>query len=104
MYLLDDRNHVFEVQDSDIICIEVSRPHIYYRTTKGKYRAPRTIVEFISIYGTDGFIQVDKKKMVNLSLADKIENGYVHYGDLKYAISRRNIQKVIEKFDRLKSN
>lgn len=101
MYLLDDRNHVFEVQDSDIICIEVSRPHIYYRTTKGKYRAPRTIVEFLSIYGTDGFIQIDKKKMVNLLLADKFEDGNIHFGHLNYAVSRRNAPKVQEALDQM---
>lgn len=101
MYLLDDDDNVFDIQEKDIICIEVSRPHISYRTKQGKFRAPRTIVEFMKIYSCFDFVLIDKKKMVNLQLADKFQGGFVHYGDLKYPVSRRNASLVKEKLDRL---
>jgi hypothetical protein len=94
MFLLDDENNVHEIQDSHIICIEVSRPHIYYRTLHGKYRAPRTLVEFLKIYESMGFTQIDKKKLFCIPLADKVEKGNIYYDHLEYPVSRRLLPKV----------
>lgn len=96
MFLLDCGDNIYDVQESDIICIEVSRPHIYYRTIHGKYRAPRTLKDFRKIY-EPRFMLIDKKKLVNLTLADKFEKGFIHLGDFKYVVSRRIAHKIRDK-------
>lgn len=94
MYLLDCDNKVHNIDDSDIICIEVSRPNIYYRTKQGKFKAPRTVADFGKIYNSLGFVRIDKKKLVNMRLAEKFENKYIQFGELKYVVAGPNIPKI----------
>ena len=101
MYLLDSENNVHKIQEDDIICMESSRPHIYYRTPTGKYRAPRTLDDLIKIHSPK-FLKIDKKKLVNLELADKFENGFIFFGNLMYAVSRRVSKKIKEIMDQKK--
>lgn len=104
MYLLDDRGNVHNIDESTIICIEVSRPHIYYRTIHKKYRSPRTLIELLRVYEALEFTQIDKKKIVSIPLADKIENANIQFGDLEYTISRNNISKVKKMMEQKKPN
>lgn len=104
MYVLDDQGSVHSIDDTSIICIEVSRPHIFYRTLHGKFRAPRTLIDFRKIYEPMSFTQIDKKKIVSIPLADKIENGNIHFGLLEYAVSRNNLSKVKKMMDQNISN
>lgn len=104
MYLLDSDDKVHNIDDSDIICIEVSRPHTHYRTKYGKFRAPRTLKEFNLIYEPLHFIQIDKKKIVKVSAADKIEDDNIFFDDINYPISRRKMKELKKIYDDLNNN
>lgn len=104
MYLLDSDNNVHNIDDSDIICIEVSRPLTYYRTKYGKFRAPRTLKEFNLIYEPINFKQIDKKKLVNVAAASKIEDENIFFDDLNYPVSRRKMKELKKIYDDLPYN
>lgn len=104
MYLLDDQNNVHNIKESDICCIEVSRYNRCYRTINGKFRAPRTLKEFEIIYESLGFMLIDKKKLVNLKLAVKFENGFLEIGDCLHAVSRRKLEKAKKMMDEYHPN
>lgn len=104
MYLLDDQNKVHFIKESDIYSIEVSRNKRCYRTINGKFRAPRTLKEFEMIFEPLGFMLIDKKKLVNLKLAIKFENGFIHMVDCKHAVSRRKSEKVKKMMDEYHPN
>ncbi|MNI66039.1 hypothetical protein D3C73_1215820 [compost metagenome] len=98
MFVLDEDNNMHEIKDDDIICIDRSRPFIYYRTQEGKYRDPVTLSDIKRVRDPNKYIQIDKRKLVNVALADKIEDGFIHFGDLKYPIARERLKGVIELF------
>lgn len=94
MYVLGHDNSVYDIQEEDIICIEVHRPTVIYRTLHGEFRRPRTIKEHVMIYGPLGFMQIDKNKITNLKVIERYSDGEVHYNNQKYPISRRRIKEV----------
>lgn len=104
MYVLDDHDVVHNITEEDITCIEVSRPNIIYRTLHGIFRAPRTLADFVKIYEPRSFIRINKNKLANIRLADKIENGSIHYADFSHPISRRIFPKIKSKIARDKPN
>ncbi|MDR6555492.1 LytTR family DNA-binding domain-containing protein [Paenibacillus qinlingensis] len=95
MYVIGHDNAVYDIDEADIICIEVQRPTVIYRTLHGTFRRPRTVKEHVQIYGPLGFMQIDKNKVTNLKIIEKYSNGEVHYTNgLTYPISRRRVNEV----------
>lgn len=95
MYLIGSDNQVYKINEDDIICIEVQRPTVIYRTLHGVYRRPRTVKEHMMIYGPLGFMQIDKNKITNLKVIERYSNGEVHYTNgLTYPVSRRRVKAI----------
>lgn len=95
MYVIGHDNAVYDIKEEDIICIEVHRPTVIYRTLHGEFRRPRTIEEHVMIYGPLGFMQIDKNKITNLNIISKYVDGEVHYSNgLKFPIARRRIKEI----------
>ncbi|OCT12530.1 hypothetical protein A8709_32430 [Paenibacillus pectinilyticus] len=94
MYVIGHDNQVYDIEETDIICIEVHRPTVIYRTLHGEFRRPRTVKEHVMIYGPLGFMQIDKNKITNLKIIEKYADGEVHYAGVKYPISRRRVKEI----------
>lgn len=95
MYVIGRDNQVYKIKEEDIICIEVHRPTVIYRTLHGEFRRPRTVKEHVMIYGPLGFMQIDKNKITNLNIISEYVDGEVHYHNgLKYPISRRRVNEI----------
>ena len=95
MYVIGRDNAVYYIKEEDIICIEVNRPNVIYRTLHGEFRSPRTVKEHMMIYGPLGFMQIDKKKITNLNIISDYVDGEIHYHNgSKYPISRRRVKEI----------
>lgn len=98
MYVIGRDNQVYDIKEEDIICIEIHRPTVIYRTLHGEFRRPRTVKEHVMIYGPLGFMQIDKNKITNLNVIEKYADGEVHYSNgLRYPISRRRVKEARNK-------